>query len=193
MEAHRDEIHGGSLVVLFEDESHLLWGDVCGYVWGKTDERIEVPITNERSKQTYYGAVNLQTQQCLIQAAETGNSENTIVFLNYLLAQYPDSRIALFWDGATYHRSKAVKAYLESVNQGLDESHWKITCIRFAPNDPKQNPIEDIWLQGKRFIREYYHLCTSFNVVKFLFEFVTHGQIFNFPKLFTYGCFSQLI
>ncbi|MER3433491.1 MAG: IS630 family transposase, partial [Leptolyngbya sp. ERB_1_1] len=99
-------------------------------------------------------------------------------------------RIALIWDGATYHRSQEVKAYLESVNQGLDEPKWKITCIRFAPNDPKQNPIEDIWLQAKRFIREYYHLCTSFNVVKFLFEFVTHCQTFNFSKLFTYGCFS---
>jgi len=52
------------------------------YVWVKTDERIEVPIINERSKQTYYGAVNLSTQQCLIQAYKTGNSESTIAFLN---------------------------------------------------------------------------------------------------------------
>jgi len=68
-------------VVFFVDECHLLWGDLCGYVWGKTDERIEVPIINERSKQTYYGAVNL-TQQCLIQAYKTGNSESTIASLN---------------------------------------------------------------------------------------------------------------
>ena len=154
---------------------------------------IEVPITNERSKQTYYGAVNIYTQQCLIQAAEAGNGEGTIAFLQYLLKQCPDSRIALIWDGATYHRSQEVREYLELVNQGLDESNWKITCLRFAPNDPKQNPIEDIWWQAKRFIREYYHLCKSFNVVKFLFEFVTHQQTFDFPKLFTYGCFSQLI
>jgi len=69
-------------LVLFVDECHLLWGDLCGYVWGKTDERIEVPIINERSKQTYYGAVNLSTQQCLIQAYKTGNSESTIASLN---------------------------------------------------------------------------------------------------------------
>jgi transposase len=46
-----------------------------------------------------------------------------------------------------------VRAYLDFLNQGLDESGWKITCIRFAPNDPKQNPIEDIWLQAKRLIQ----------------------------------------
>lgn len=187
---HRDELVSGELVAFFEDECHLLWGDLCGYVWGRTDERIEVPIVNERSKQTYYGAVNVYTQQCLIQASEAGNSEGTIAFLKYLLNQCPNSRIALIWDGATYHRSQQVREYLASVNQGLDEPNWKITCIRFAPNDPKQNPIEDIWLQAKRFIREYYHLCKSFNVVKFFFEFVTHRQTFDFPKLFTYGCFS---
>jgi hypothetical protein len=26
-----------------------------------------------------------------------------------------------------------------------------------------------------------------------LFEFATHRQTFNFPKLFTYGCFSWII
>lgn len=193
LEAHRSEIEAGKLVVFFQDECHLLWGDLCGYVWGKTDERIEVPIVNERSKQTYYGALNVFTQQCLIQAYKSGNSESTIRFLNYLLSQCPDSRIALIWDGASYHRSEEVRAYLESVNQGLEESDWKITCIRFAPNAPEQNPIEDVWLQAKRFIRECYHFCKSFRVVKFLFEFVTHHQIFDFPKLHTYGKFSQMI
>lgn len=180
-------------MVFFEDECHLLWGDVCGYVWGKTDERIEVPIVNERSRQTYYGAINLYSHQCLIQAYEAGNSQSTITFLTYLLEQYPDSRIALIWDGASYHRSFEVKAYLESVNQGLDESNWKLTCIRFAPNAPQQNPLEDIWLQAKQFVRKFYHLCKSFGAVKYLFKFFTQGQFFDFPKLFTYGCFSQLI
>ena len=193
LEANRCEIASGRLVVFFEDECHLLWGDVCGYVWGKTDQRIKVPIVNQRRKQTYYGAVNLSTGRCLIQAYEAGNSDSTIAFFNYLLSQCPDRRIALIWDGASYHRSQEVKDYLESLNGGLDQSHWQITCIRFAPNDPKQNPIEDVWLQAKRLLRECYHLCKSFNAVKYLFEFVTHRQIFDFPKLFTYGCFSQLI
>lgn len=193
MAAHRHEIVSGELAVFFEDECHLVWGDLCGYVWGKTDKRIEVPIVNERERQTYYGAVNFYTQQCLIQSAEAGNSEGTIAFLKYLLSQCPQSRIALIWDGATYHRSREIRAYLETVNQGLAQSNWKITCIRFAPNDPKQNPIEDIWLQAKRMIREYYHLCKSFSAVKVLFELATHRQTFDFPKLFTYGQFSQMI
>lgn len=177
-------------MVFFQDECHLLWGDLCGYIWGKTSERIEVPILNERERQTYYGAVNLHTQECLIQAYDKGNTQSTIAFVDYLLKQHPNCRIALLWDGASYHRSEAFRDYLSAINQGLEESQWNVTCIRFAPNDPKQNPIEDIWLQAKRFIREWYHLCKSFRAVKALFEFVSHRQIFDFPKLFTYGCFS---
>ncbi|MBW4490983.1 MAG: transposase [Trichocoleus desertorum ATA4-8-CV12] len=67
MKARRREILCGALVVFFADECHLLWGDLCGYVWGKTDERIEVPMLNERLKQTYYGAVDIHTRRCLIQ------------------------------------------------------------------------------------------------------------------------------
>jgi transposase len=220
-------------VVFFQDECHLLWGDLCGYIWGKTSERnqeprrkltgyesrsapepkdsdcrflsspqsggesdtysIEVPILNERERQTYYGAVNLRTQECLLQNYDKGNSQSTIAFVDYLLKPHPNRRIALFWDGASYHRSRAFRDYLSAINQGLDESAWKVTCVRFAPNDPKQNPIEDIWLQAKRFIRAWYHLCKSFRAVKALFEFATHRQIFDFPKLFTYGFFSQMI
>lgn len=180
----------GELMVFFQDECHLLWGDLCGYVWGKTSERIEVPIVNERQKQTYYGALNLYSQKFIVKAFEQGNSESTIAFLQALQAEYPQSRLALIWDGASYHRSQAVKDYLAQVNEGLEESAWKITCLRFAPNDPRQNPVEDVWLQAKRFIREFYHLCQSFSTVKWLFEFVTHRQTFSFTKVFMYGAFS---
>ena len=67
-------------VVLFQDECHLLWGDICGYVWGKKNERVEVPIVNEKERQTYFGSVNIATGQCLLQAYPKGNGEH-ITFL----------------------------------------------------------------------------------------------------------------
>jgi transposase len=180
------------MIVFFEDECHLLWGDIIGYIWGKTKERIEVPILNEKERQTYFGVLNYYTQEFLVKPYKKGNSQTTIAFLEYLLAEYPKSRIALIWDGASYHRSAELKEYLDSVNNGLDEEKWKITCIRFAPNAPEQNPVEDIWLQGKKFLREFYHLCKSFASVKKLFELVTHHQIFDFPKIFMYDSESHI-
>ncbi len=193
LEAHRNEIELGELVVFFQDECHLLWGDICGYVWGKKNERIEVPIVNEKERQTYFGSVNIATGQCLFQTYPKGNGEPTIEYLKYLMSQGNDKRIALIWEGAKYHFSAEVKDFLSLVNNGLDECDWKITCLRFAPNDPTQNPSEDIWLQAKQWIRECYHLCQTFAAVKYIFKLVTHYQIFDFSKLHSYGKFSQII
>jgi transposase len=177
--------------VFFLDECHLLWGDVCGYIWGKSNRRIEVPIVNERQKQTYYGALDYFNHEFLVQAYPRANSEHTISFLDYLQAQRPSQQIAIIWDGASYHRSQEVKDYLQSLNVAHEQQFWQLTCVRFAPNAPEQNPVEDVWLQAKRFLREFYHLCDSFSLVKLLFELVTHGQTFNFPKLFEYAVFPR--
>jgi hypothetical protein len=40
LEIHRAEITSGKLVVFLQHEYHLLSGGWCGYVWGKTKERI---------------------------------------------------------------------------------------------------------------------------------------------------------
>ena len=166
------------------DECHLLWGDLLGYVWGRTDKRIEVPIKNEKERQTYYGALDYQTKEFIVKEYKNGNTENTIDFLEHLLSQRQGKRLAIFWDGATYHNSEEFRQYLGTINQGLSEEEWLITCTKFAPNAPEQNPVEDIWLQGKNFLRQFYHLCRSFKIVKWLFKFFLDGQIFEFSKLF---------
>jgi len=96
------------------------YGAISAAMWGKTDERIEVPIINERSKQTYYGAVNLSTQQCLIQAYKTGNSESTIASN---ISLKPMSRVKLHCcDGASYHRSDEVRLIL---NRSIKDSNLR--------------------------------------------------------------------
>lgn len=137
---HRFEIETQQLRVFLIDECHLMWGDLNGYIWGKTDTQITVPVVNEREKQTYYGAVDYLEGKLLLKAYDGGNSENTINYLRYLLAQSPNQRLLIFWDGATYHRSKEVRGFLDEVNQGLPIEQWKIHCVRFAPNCPEQNP-----------------------------------------------------
>ncbi len=183
----------GKLILYFVDESHLLWGDACGYVWGRTDRRIEIPMTNEKQRQTYFGALNYLSGETVIQEYSKGLSTHTVAFLKHLLHQHPGKRIAVFWDGATYHRSAEVKAYLSEVNKNLPEEAWRITCFLFAPYAPEQNPIEDVWLQGKNFVRENYHRCTSFSDVKDLFTEKVLDQPFAFQKLLDYRSFLQTI
>jgi len=54
------------------------------------------------------------------------------------------------------------------TNGDKKPENWSINCILFAPNAPQQNPVEDIWLQAKNFLRKYWYLCMSFKIVKFL-------------------------
>ncbi len=95
--AHQQEIVSGKLVVFFEDECHLLWGDICGYIWGNTKERIEVPVINERQRQSYFGALNYYTQEFLIKPCKQGDSSNTIAFVKYLISQYPEGMTRHYW------------------------------------------------------------------------------------------------
>jgi hypothetical protein len=53
-------------IVLFLDECHLRWGDVCGYGWGRSDMRVEIPMANERRRQTHFGALNDQTKEFIL-------------------------------------------------------------------------------------------------------------------------------
>ena len=126
MASRRAEIEAGLLRVLLLDECHLPWGDTIGYVWDKTDTEITVPVTNERDKQTYYGAVDYLDKALLLKTYAPANSKNTIDYLNYLLKESPNQKLLIFWDGASYHRSKELKRFLASINQGLTQDQWKI-------------------------------------------------------------------
>jgi putative transposase len=187
------ELLAGKMVLFFVDECHLLWGDACGYVWGRTNQRIEIPITNEKQRQTYYGALNGLTGEMLLRAYPKGASENSVKFLDYLLQQCPGQRLAIIWDGASYHKFGEMPAFLTEINQGLPENEWKISCLLFAPNAPEQNPVEDIWLKGKNFIRTHYQLYSSFKEMKKLFVDALHQQVFDFPKLLHYRQFLHFI
>ncbi len=159
---------------------------MCGYVWGKTNLKIEIPIKNEKDRQTYYGALDAHSKEFIVQEYSAGNGQNTVAFIKHLQKQRPGRRIVLIWDGASYHKAEEMKELLAAINVGKDAMQWQVRCILFAPNAPEQNPVEDVWLQTKNFIRKYWLLCKSFAVVKWLFKFFTSYQHFDFPKLEQY-------
>ena len=58
LQDNEEDIKSTRLVVLLEDECHLVWKDALGYVWSQKGKRAQVPMTNERERQTYYGVIN---------------------------------------------------------------------------------------------------------------------------------------
>ena len=182
LEERQAEIASGEVIVFAEDECHLLEGDTIGQVWGRRDERTEVPIKNSKQRQTYYGVMNLYNQEFIVSPSERGNGECTVSFMKYLQTLYPNKKLIIPWDGASYHKRKEVRAYLSQVNQGLEEKDWNVTCLRFAPNAPDQNPVEDVWLRGKNFLRRHFYENKTFNQVKWSFLNFLNRKVFNFGK-----------
>ena len=69
--------------------------------------------------------------------------------LTYLQQQHPQVKIAIIWDGASYHLALEFQEYLEQVNLGTTEQQWLITCIRLAPHAPEQNPCLGCLVAGE--------------------------------------------
>jgi transposase len=112
------------------------------------------------------------------------NSRNTVSFIEHLRTQKPDAKqFLLIWDGASYHKSHEIQEYLQERNWKLTKENWTIRCILFAPNAPEQNPVEDIWLKGKNFLRKHFFENKTFAQVKQCFFNFLEGQVFDFPKL----------
>ena len=54
--------------------------------------------------------------KCWFNLIRKGNLSSPLPLLLYLQAEYPQSRIAVIWDGASYHRSGEVQGYTKSLN-----------------------------------------------------------------------------
>jgi transposase len=174
--------------MLMIDACHLLWGDARGYVWGPKEKRIVIPIDNIRERQTYYGALHLLTGQTAVWEAARGNMEYTVGFLTYLRQVYQGRRMLICWDRAPDHRGHLVQEYRNQINgSACPEPERKIQIELFAPHAPVQNPIEDVWLRGKRAVRQQWFDLQSFEDVKAVFTHtIPHHQALS-EKLNWYG------
>ena len=173
-------------MVLYSDQCHLLWDDARGYVWGPSTQRIEIPMTNFRERQTYYGAIEPLSAEAIVVPTDTANGYWTTIFVEYLRQQYPEKRLILLWDGASYHRGIEMQEYLEAVNLKRSRDEWLVTCVLFAPNAPSQNPMEDVWLKAKQYVRKHWRECPTFQHVLYVFEEALNTLSFQFEKLRMY-------
>jgi transposase len=187
------EIATGAVVVLYVDQCHLIWDDARGYVWGPSNERVEIPIASQRERQTYYGAIEALTGEMTVIPCDVANGYWTMIFVEYLRQRYAGKRLIICWDGASYHDGAVMQDYLEGLNRGRARDEWLITCVQFAPYAPEQNPIEPVWLKAKQYVRKHWRECDKFQHVMRFFEEAFDMLIFDFKKLRMYFPTLQMI
>lgn len=58
-------------------------------------------------------------------------------------------KILVIWDGASWHKAKEVKKWLEDKNDKV------IELMNFPGYSPELNPQENVWKQMKQYIADY--------------------------------------
>jgi len=86
----------------------------------------------------------------------------------------------------TYKRAERTNPQRDLERVAGKKKKWPITCVQFAPHAPEQNPIEDVWLQVKTYVRKHWFACDTFQQVMHLFEEALETLTFDFAKLRMY-------
>ena len=87
-------------------------------MWGNRNERVEIPVKNERERQTYCGAADLHSGEFLLRAYDRAESVGTVRFPKYLQNQRKGAELSIIRDMATYHRYAEMKEYSEEISKG---------------------------------------------------------------------------
>ena len=123
---------------MFQDEAGFGRINKPKHCWCFPGLRPTVPCHHIREYRYAYGAVEPLTGESFFLVLPYCNTACMNVFLKELSEEYPDDRIILVCDGASWHRAKA----LETPNN--------IKLIFLPPATPEMNPIEQIWKEIRK-------------------------------------------
>ena len=136
--------------LVYLDEAHIHQDADLGHGWGVRGERFHIASSSPglSAKVSFYGLYLYNEGQVRLWPYPRANGEHTTDVLRRLRAEMPDGKLVLIWDGASYHRSGAVRAAAASLG------------IELAPlpgYSPDLMPVEALW----RWLREdvTYHHC----------------------------------
>lgn len=136
--------------------AYLLFGDECSFAqWGSLSHTWapigQTPLVETRGTRKNYkvfGAIDFQTGRFFHQGINGKlNGESYIEFLQQILTN-TRKHIILVQDGAPYHKSKAVKAFIEKNSK-------RLSVYTLPSYSPDYNPIEKLW---KKIKQGYTHL-----------------------------------
>jgi transposase len=111
--------------------------------WMKRGQRKTIPAPGSPCYTHTFGAYNWREARVSSQTKERKNSDSFIEFIEYImLDQYPDVKVIMVMDNASYHRSKASMAALSLFEERL----YVVWLPKYCPF---LNAIERFWLQVK--------------------------------------------
>ena len=128
----------GKVRLMFEDEAGFGRINKPKYCWCFPGHRPHVPCHHIREYEYAYGAIEPLTGESHFLIFPYSNTACMNVFLEMLSAKYPNDRILLVCDSASWHKSNdlAIPSNIE--------------LLFLPPYTPEMNPIEQIWTQLRK-------------------------------------------
>jgi len=123
---------------MFQDEAGFGRINKPKYCWCYPDLRPTVPCHHIREYRYAYGAVEPLTGDYFFLIMPRCNTDCMLVFLQELSSAYPDDRILLVCDGASWHKSNMLQV------------PKNIRLLFLPPATPEMNPIEQIWKEIRK-------------------------------------------
>ena len=137
-------------LLVYLDEAHVHQDADLGYGWAKRGERFWVASSSPglSARVSFFGLYLYNEGQVRLWPYSRANGDHTIDVLRRLRAAFPDAALIVLWDGASYHRAKAVREAARALN---------ITLMPLPGYSPDLMPVEELW----RWLREdvTYHHC----------------------------------
>jgi transposase len=136
--------------LVYLDEAHIHQDAGLGHGWSARGQRFWVGSHSPRlaDKLSFYGLYLYNQGEARLWPYARANGENTIDVLHRLRAEWPNQPLILLWDGAPYHRAKAVREAAAAL---------RIELVPLPSYSPDFMPVEALW----HWLREdvTYHHC----------------------------------
>ena len=127
------------MAVFAEDEAAVQRSQNPAYGWRPTGGREQVRASFSRESVRIFGAMS--QDELRIKIVESTNSSTFREFLEEIRRDRP--RLFMVLDNASYHKSKAVREYVESTGGDVE--------LEFLPPyTPQLNPVETVWRDLKK-------------------------------------------
>jgi transposase len=137
-------------LLVYLDEAHIHQDADLGYGWSERGRRLWVASPSPRlsDKLSFYGLYLYNEGQVRLWPYARANGEHTVDVLRRLRTEWPEDKLIVVWDGASYHRACVVRDAAEAL---------QIDLVPLPGYSPDFMPVEALW----RWLREdvTYHYC----------------------------------
>jgi DDE superfamily endonuclease/Winged helix-turn helix len=108
-------------LLVYLDEAHIHQDTDLGYGWSERGQRLWVASPSPRlsDKLSFYGLYLYNEGEVRLWPYARANGEHTVDVLRRLRAEWPEDKLIVVWDGASYHRACMVREAAEALHIDL--------------------------------------------------------------------------